>query len=122
VESGIALSIAYVAAENLFRDEAKRRWILTFCFGLVHGFGFANVLRELGLPKKGLVLSLLGFNVGVEIGQVCIVAALFPAVIWLGKRPRPFRRRVVTIASCAVLAFGAGWFVERAFGLEFMPF
>ncbi|MGH2361183.1 MAG: HupE/UreJ family protein, partial [bacterium] len=71
VESAIALSIAYVAAENvLLRDRAaSKRWLVAFIFGLVHGFGFSSVLKELGLPKEGLIWSLLGFNLGVEAGQ-----------------------------------------------------
>jgi hypothetical protein len=124
VESAIALTIAYVAAENLFlKEPAGHRWMLTFGFGLIHGFGFAGVLRELGLPARGLAASLLGFNVGVELGQVCIVGAFFPLTRWLsGRRRRKFKRRLVVAASCAILAFGAGWFVERAFELAFMPF
>lgn len=121
IESAIALSIAYVAAENLFRARLEKRWMLTFAFGLVHGFGFANVLRELGLPAKGLVLSLLGFNLGVEIGQVCIVGALFPLILWLHRQPETRRRRIVTALSVGILLFGLGWLVERVVGLEFMP-
>jgi len=120
VESGIALSIAYVAGENLFRRSADHRWILTFCFGLVHGFGFANVLRELGLPTRGLVASLLSFNVGVEIGQLCIVAMLFPVTRWLAKTT--FQRPAVVAVSLVVFVCGTLWFVERVFALKLMPF
>ena len=119
IESGIALSIAYVAAENFFIAPANHRWILTFVFGLVHGFGFANVLRDLGLPTTGLVPSLLAFNVGVEIGQLCIVAIFFPITLWIAKQK--FQRQVVFAFSSVILLFGLGWFVERAFGLAFMP-
>lgn len=130
IESGIALSIAYVAAENFLilsdRTEAtkasalKHRWILTFCFGLVHGFGFANVLRDLGLPAKGLVGSLLAFNLGVEIGQVAIVGLLFPLILWM-TRTR-VQRQLIYAFSSIILIFGLSWFVERAFALRFMPF
>ncbi len=119
IEAGIALSIAYVAAENLARDEIRHRWVLTFLFGLVHGFGFANVLRELGLPTEGLAVSLLAFNLGVEIGQVAIVALLFPLALALARQR--FQRPVQWALSAVVLLFGLGWFVERAFGLAFMP-
>ena len=129
VESGIALSIAYVGAENFLllagagktplEESTKHRWILTFCFGLVHGFGFANVLRDLGLPTKGLIGSLLSFNLGVEIGQLAIVALLFPLVLYIARTR--FRKPVIYCASAVILVFGLLWFVERILGLEFMP-
>lgn len=119
IESGIAISIIYVACENFWMREASHRWIITFFFGLVHGFGFANVLRDLGLPSRGLVTSLLAFNVGVEIGQIAIVALLFPVIVWLARQT--FRRQVVLTASGVILLFGLGWFIERAFDLSFMP-
>ncbi|MEE2659147.1 MAG: HupE/UreJ family protein [Candidatus Latescibacterota bacterium] len=119
VESGIALSIAYVAAENLWAHRTDHRWILTFAFGFVHGFGFANVLRDLGLPTRGLVGSLLAFNVGVEIGQVIIVAVLFPGVLWMGRSSQ--RDRWVRGMSLVILLFGLGWLVERVFDFGFMP-
>ncbi len=119
-ESAIALSIAYVAAENVLIAEPTHRWRLTFCFGLVHGFGFANVLRELGLPTRGLVSSLLAFNVGVELGQLGILAILFPLALWVAKQP--FRRPVIVGLSSTILLFGIGWFIERAFAFSFMPF
>jgi len=119
-ESAIALSIAYVAAENVLIAEPTHRWRLTFCFGLVHGFGFANVLRELGLPTRGLVSSLLAFNVGVELGQLGILAILFPLALWVAKQP--FRRPVIVGLSSMILLFGIGWFIERTFAFSFMPF
>jgi hypothetical protein len=119
VESGIALSIAYVAAENLWLRDTRHRWILTFGFGLVHGFGFANVLRDLGLPSEGLIVSLLAFNVGVEIGQVTIVVLLLPLILWLSVQS--FHERVVQLASALILLFGLGWLVERVFDLSYMP-
>lgn len=120
VEAGIAFTIAYVAAENLIRPSLAHRWILTFAFGLVHGFGFANVLRELGLPSQGLVASLLAFNVGVELGQLALVALLFPLSLWLARAPSG--ARVVRVVSALILACGLGWLIERVFGLSVMPF
>ena len=120
VEVGIALTIAYVAVENLWVKEAGHRWKLTFAFGLVHGFGFANVLRDLGLPTEGLAASLLAFNVGVELGQVTIVALLFPLTLWLSRQT--FQLQAVRAVSAVIFLFGAGWAVERIFELEYMPF
>jgi hypothetical protein len=119
IEAGIALSIAYVAVENFWIERSDHRWMLTFAFGLVHGFGFANVLRDLGLPTRGLVASLLSFNVGVEIGQVAIVGLVFPLVLWLNRQA--FQRRVVLGLSAVILLFGVGWFIERVFDLSYMP-
>jgi hypothetical protein len=120
VEVGIALTIAYVAVENLWVQKAEHRWKLTFLFGLVHGFGFANVLRDLGLPPSGLVASLLAFNIGVELGQVAIVAVLFPLILWLSRQS--FQRQAVRAVSAFIFLFGAGWAIERIFELEYMPF
>ena len=87
--------------------------MITFAFGLVHGFGFSLVLRELGLTTHGLVVSLFGFNAGVEIGQVLVVAVALP--ILLGLRNTRWERRVIWSASLAILVVGAVLFVERAF-------
>jgi hypothetical protein len=119
IECGIALTIVYVAAENLWRKNITHRWMLTFFFGLIHGFGFANVLAELGLPRAATIRCLLSFNVGVEAGQLAIVAALFP-VLRLLARTRYFPAIKIGI-SAGVGLFGLGWFVERVFGLGFMP-
>jgi hypothetical protein len=119
IEGSIALTIAYVAFDNFFVAATAHRWVLTFCFGLVHGFGFANVLREMSLPASGLIPTLLSFNLGVEIGQVLIAAVLFPATLWLAKQR--FRRPVVLAASGVIFVVGVGWFLQRAFDLSFMP-
>ena len=116
IESAIALSIVYVAGENLVIQKTDWRWVITAAFGLIHGFGFANVLAELGLPRQGLVLSLLAFNLGVEIGQVCIVALMWPLVVLLSRLPR--RRLAVSAVSVLIGLIGLGWFIERAFGVE----
>jgi hypothetical protein len=119
VEAGIALSIAYVALENFWIQDSKHRWLLTFGFGFVHGFGFANVLRDLGLPSEGLVASLLAFNIGVEMGQIVIVAIMLPVVLLAARQG--FQPRLIQVASGIILLFGVGWFVERLFGLSYMP-
>ncbi len=113
VEATIALSIAYVAAENLFmRKAVSHRWAVSFLFGLVHGFGFSNVLRELGLPKDGLVWCLLNFNLGVEAGQATAVLIAVPVLFWL--RKFKWEPRAVAAMSVVVLAVGLVLFVERA--------
>jgi hypothetical protein len=114
IEAVIALSIAAVAAENLYlRPTVTRRWIVSFCFGLVHGFGFSSVLREIGLPSKNLVLALLGFNVGVEVGQALVVAIALPLFIVV--RQQGWERRLTWGSSMAILLVGVVLFVERAF-------
>ena len=120
VQIGIAVTIMYVALENLWIKSTQHRWMLTFGFGLVHGFGFANVLRELGLPSGGLARSLVSFNLGVEAGQIVIVASLWPVAWWITRQPRTAWFRI----SLSLLLFlsGAAWFVERTFQLKFMPF
>lgn len=119
VESGIALSIVYVAVENFWLQRTDYRWVLSFVFGLIHGFGFANVLQELGLPTQGLIASLLAFNVGVEAGQLVIVAAMYPLTVLAARSV--YRRQLVLGVSALILLFGLGWLAERAFNLEFMP-
>ncbi len=112
VEAVIALSIAFVAAENLFlRPAVSRRWIVSFCFGLVHGFGFSSALRELGLPAQGLLASLFGFNAGVEAGQALVVALVFPVLFVL--RETRWEKRMVLSSSLAILLVGLVLFVER---------
>jgi hypothetical protein len=114
VEAVIALSIAFVAAENLFlRPVVSRRWLVSFGFGLVHGFGFSSVLRELGLPATGLLLSLLGFNVGVELGQALVVAVALPVLVSL-RRTR-WEPRLIRTSSLALLLVGVALFLERVF-------
>ena len=111
VEPAIALSIAYVGAENFFLKSTDRRWIVAFAFGLIHGFGFASILREMGLPERGLVLSLLSFNVGVEIGQMAVVAVVLPIILLV--RRQVWQRWAVNAASLAITGMGLYWFVER---------
>ncbi len=114
VEPLIALSIAYVAIENLFTSELKPwRPAVVFAFGLLHGLGFAGVLGELGLPGHERLSALLAFNAGVELGQLAVLVAAFAAVGWLRQRPW-YRRRVVLPSSLAIAAIGLYWALERA--------
>jgi hydrogenase/urease accessory protein HupE len=119
VESGIAATIVYVAVENIRGAPTKYRWLLTFFFGLIHGFGFANVLAEMRLPTTGLVRCLLSFNIGVEIGQLAIVAACLPLVALLRKSKH--ERRIVLGVSMLLGLFGAAWLIDRVFALHWMP-
>jgi len=120
VEAGIALTIIYVALENLWIKSANKRWRLAFCFGLVHGFGFANLLQQLGLPPSGLIRPLVSFNVGVEIAQLGIVLALLPFFVWLGQWPHG--AKVKNAISFAIFLLGLGWFSTRAFNLQIPGF
>jgi len=115
VECAIALSIAYVALENLFVLErgTSKRWLVALVFGLVHGFGFSAVLKELGLPPDGLAWSLLLFNLGVEAGQAGVIVAAVPFLI--GLRRASWRPQAIRAMSLAVLAVAVVLFVERAF-------
>jgi HupE / UreJ protein len=112
VEPVIALSIVYVAAENVFlKRTASWRWAVGFAFGLVHGFGFAGALLELDLPPAALAGALLSFNLGVEAGQAAVIAAFLPALLWL--RGVAWERRAVTALSAVVLVAGLAFLVER---------
>ena len=113
VEPLIALSIAYVAVENLVTTELKPwRVALVFAFGLLHGMGFAGVLTDLGLPRDELVTALLTFNAGVEIGQLAVIGVAFVSVGGMMDREW-YRRRVVIPVSLVIAAVGLYWTVER---------
>ena len=115
IEPAIALSIVYVGADNLLvgtRGRDVRPWVALF-FGLVHGFGFASVLRETGLPPRALGLSLFSFNLGVEIGQAAIVVTVASALKFLRSQNAVLAARVATAGSVCVLLAGAFWFIER---------
>ena len=117
VESAIAASVVLAAANNLWPLVERRRWLVAFGFGLIHGFGFASVLTELGLPKDALVLSLLGFNLGVEAGQLAIVAAFLP-LAYLLRNTTLYLKGVFVGGSCLTLLVALVWLVERAFNLK----
>jgi HupE / UreJ protein len=128
VEPAIALSIAYVGVENLLRarrnaretktpgtqarDEARGRWRITLPFGLVHGFGFAGALAEIGLPRASVPGALLAFNLGVELGQIAVLAAVLPLLTW-ARRWRVVREPGTKAANVAIVAAGVVWFVLR---------
>ena len=117
VESAIALSVLLAAANNLWPLVEHRRWVVAFGFGLIHGFGFASVLAELGLPQETLVLSLVGFNLGVEVGQLAIVALFLPLAFAL-RHSALYRRGVFVGGSLLTMAVALVWLVERAFDLK----
>jgi hydrogenase/urease accessory protein HupE len=116
VEPAIALSVVYVGADNLLVGGGRdtRAWI-AFAFGLIHGFGFANVLREMGLPSRALGWTLFGFNIGVEIGQLAVVAVVASALAWVRSRSPVAGARLAYAGSIVVILAGAYWFVERVF-------
>jgi len=117
VETVIALSIVYIAVENFLVKQNDDRWMIAFIFGLMHGFGFASVLTGMGLPTAAKVSSLLSFNVGVEVGQLVIVALCYPFVtLSLNSR---WKKQIVYAVSSVILFFGVAWFIERAFALDF---
>ncbi|HEV8479755.1 MAG TPA: HupE/UreJ family protein [Candidatus Eisenbacteria bacterium] len=115
VEPAIAASIVCIGIENL-RHRAgmrDRRALLAFCFGLVHGFGFASVLRETGLPAGALGWSLASFNLGVEMGQTAIVLSLAPALAWVHSASLRASWRVAFAGSWVIVCAGGYWFAER---------
>jgi HupE / UreJ protein len=117
IESGIALSIAYVAAENIFSrnksDLERSRWIITFVFGLLHGMGFAGLLGEMNLSTSSLPVALVGFNLGVELGQLSVVIPAFLVLRWLERWK--IGPQIRWSASAFAVVAGLYWFVERAF-------
>ena len=108
IEPAIALSIAYVGVENFFVRHGEGRWRLTFPFGLVHGFGFAAALRDVALPRGERIGALLAFNVGVEAGQLMVLAVVLPLLAWT----RPSRTQVHALSAATALV-GVVWFVTR---------
>ena len=117
VESAIAASVVLAAANNLWPLVERRRWLVAVSFGLIHGFGFASVLTELGLPKDALVLSLLGFNLGVETGQLAIVAGFLP-IAYMLRNTSLYRKGVFVLGSVFTMLVALIWLVERAFNLK----
>ena len=121
VEPAIAASIIFVAVENFFSRNVDGRWRVTFAFGLIHGFGFAGALQELGLPANAVVPALAAFNIGVEIGQVAIVSIVVPALIVLDRlfaadRTKPVRAAALVYTLSAVITvLGSYWLVTRVF-------
>ena len=120
VESTIALSVALAALNNLWPAVGGRRWIVAFGFGLIHGFGFASVLADLGLPRDALVLALVGFNLGVEAGQLAIVGLFLPVAYGL-RHTWIYRRMIFTGGSALIALVAAVWMMERVFVLKLLP-
>ncbi len=119
VEPLIAASVVAVALENFFNRRIERRWRVAFFLGFIHGFGFAGALRDLGLPQDALLVALAFFNIGVEIGQVVIVAIAVPLLLVIDRLAArapaaPVRRPALVYAVSALIAgLGAYWFIER---------
>jgi hydrogenase/urease accessory protein HupE len=117
VEPLIALSIVYVAVENLLTTELKPwRVAIVFAFGLLHGMGFAGVLKELGLPRSQFVTALVTFNLGVEVGQLTVIAAAFATIAYWHRAKSWYRPRFVVPASALIAATGLFWTVQRLMG------
>jgi len=116
VETTIAASIAFVAIENICYKELKPwRWMVVFCFGLIHGLGFASALKELGLPKGNFFTALISFNVGVELGQLTVIAVAAALTVWFWKKPW-YRTAIVIPASVIIAGVGLFWAGQRALG------
>lgn len=111
VEVTIALTICYVALENLFVQKAKWRWLLTAMFGLIHGMGFAGAVAETGLPKRNLIGTLLSFNIGVEAGQLMVLCVVLPLLLAL--RKYTWYRKLMISTSCIIFMMALYWVVQR---------
>ncbi len=116
VEPVIAASIVIAALNNLYPLVSRGLWMVAFGFGLIHGVGFAGALQALGLPSTGLLVSLFSFNLGVEIGQMAIVAVFLPLAFWAGRTPL-YPRLVLRFGSLGIALIASLWVVERAFGV-----
>jgi hypothetical protein len=114
-ESVIAVSIIVAALNNVFPRVTEGRWRIAFAFGLLHGFGFASVLAEMGLPKGARLVSLVGFNLGVETGQLAVVLAVMP-LAYLLRSTTFYRRGVMPWGSSAIAGLALVWFLQRALG------
>jgi hydrogenase/urease accessory protein HupE len=120
VETAVALTIVFVALENLLNRVPRNQAKITFCFGLIHGFAFANALNDLELPKLSFAKALLTFNLGVEAGQLVVIAILLPLLVLINRLS--FGAKIRIALSCGVLLCGLGWMLDRASGIHFMPF
>ena len=121
VESAIAASVVLAALNNVWPLLHRRRWMVAFGFGLIHGFGFASVLVDLGLPREALALALVGFNLGVEVGQLAIVAVFLPLAFAL-RRTVFYRRAVMVGGSLLIAALAGVWLIERVFVVKLIGF
>ncbi len=121
VEVAIALSVLFTAVNNLYAFIKHKTWIMAFLFGLIHGFGFANVLHELLVKSGDFIAMLFGFNLGVEIGQMAIVAAVLP-ILYFFRRSRYYKIFILHGFSAITALISILWAVERAFGFSILPF
>jgi len=121
VESAIAASVVLAAVNNIFPVFTERGWVVAFCFGLLHGFGFANALADLGLRHGQLAETLFGFNIGVEIGQLAIVAVFLPLAL-SARRLMFYRRFILQTGSAAIVLVASTWLAERVFNFKLLPF
>jgi hypothetical protein len=120
VESAIAASVVFAGISNLYPVLVHRRRLVAFFFGLVHGFGFASVLSDLGLPKGSLALSLVSFNLGVEVGQLAIVAMFLPMAYCL-RKSWTYQRLVLVSGSLGIAVLACAWLIERTLDLKLIP-
>jgi hypothetical protein len=116
VESAIAASVILAALNNLYPLIDKKLWLVAFGFGLIHGLGFANVLKDLGLPQNMLLLTLLAFNLGVELGQLTLVTGFLPVAFWL-RHTQWYRKVVFTLGSVLIAMLAFVWLLERSLNL-----
>jgi hypothetical protein len=121
IEPAIAASVIIAAVNNLVPVFPERGWLAAFAFGLLHGFGFANALADLGLRHGQLAESLFGFNFGVELGQLAIVAVFLPPALWL-RHLLFYVRFVVRLGSGAIVVIASTWFAERVLDSKWLPF
>jgi hypothetical protein len=117
VESAIAASVVLAALNNVRPLVTRRLWLIAFGFGLVHGLGFASVLADLALPRDALLLALLGFNLGVEVGQLVLVGLFFGFVWALRRLDVIWPQWATPLPACVIAIVAAIWFIERAFGV-----
>lgn len=121
VESTIAASIVWGAVNNFYPRAQGKTWMIAFCFGLMHGFGFASALEEFGLTRGTLLRAVLSFNLGVEAGQLAIVCAFLPVAYAL-RKTRFYRDVVLRFGSLAIGALGMVWLIQRVFNLNLISF
>ncbi len=122
IETFIAVSVLLTALNNLYSVVSfKKEWLLAFCFGFIHGFGFANALHEMGLEYKNFVSTVFGFNLGVEAGQVVIVLAILPLIYFISNK-KAYRKIIMPFLSLLTAFISLLWAIERTFALHFMPF
>ena len=117
VESAIALSVVLAALNNIWPLVYEKRWVIAFCFGLIHGFGFASVLADLGLPPGSLLLALVAFNLGVELGQLAIVGIFLPSA-YLLHTTRFYKGLILTTGSAVIALIASIWLIQRAFNVR----